>query len=190
MCFDTLFLLRNLSSTHRQELYDWNIRVSLLKPGFYETQLINRDLMSVSTNRLWERLPEATKKLYGFQFAQGSMFLSRHVFVNVTHTVDRVSRHIVGANASNRIYEVIDTYEHALFGQFPHARYPVGWKATWIWVPLSERFNTLAVKCSNEIFLGIVPTSCKDVFYRLGSWILQTPVPAYVQERAKTRNEQ
>ena len=60
---------------YRQELYDLNIHVALLKPGFYETQLIDRDLMTASTNRLWERLPEETKKLYGYNFAQGSAFV-------------------------------------------------------------------------------------------------------------------
>jgi hypothetical protein len=38
--------------------------------------------------------------------------------------------------ASDRIMDVVDAYEHALFGLFPRARYLIGLDAKLLWLPL------------------------------------------------------
>ncbi len=37
---------------------------------------------------------------------------------------------------SERIDDVVDAYEHALYSMFPRARYVVGFDANYIWLPL------------------------------------------------------
>ncbi|PAV84404.1 hypothetical protein WR25_19993 [Diploscapter pachys] len=88
----------------RHELCDFNVKVSILEPGFFSTditQTATKDL-----DDIWARLDKETKDEYGQTF-----------FDDYKHS--RFSRL---SHCSSELTPVIDAYEHAILSVYPKSR--------------------------------------------------------------------
>ena len=69
----TPFLLPSFRVTHsRRELAVWGVRVLLLEPGGYRTELVNPQRMTNDAHGTWRRVPKALKEQYGEEFHRDS----------------------------------------------------------------------------------------------------------------------
>ena len=53
------------ASLHRTDMQQFGIKVSIIEPGFFKTNLTNLDVLEADLRRLWSRLPQEDKDSYG-----------------------------------------------------------------------------------------------------------------------------
>lgn len=106
----------------RQELFHFDVKVSILEPGMFKTPLLDEKAMIDRVEGAWAKLPEDTKEEYGEKF--------KNYFAKAWNTTFHKM-------ASENIYYVVDNYYHALTARFPRHRYYCGWDAKLLYVPMS-----------------------------------------------------
>lgn len=52
----------------RRDLKAFGVEVSIIEPGFFKTAVTQQDLIEADLRRLWNRLPQDVKDLYGPTF--------------------------------------------------------------------------------------------------------------------------
>ncbi|NXI75086.1 H17B6 dehydrogenase, partial [Anseranas semipalmata] len=105
----------------RRELGDFGVKVSIIEPGCFQTNILDSAEARQSIVRAWERAPDEIKREYGQQYfhAYNSNFL----------------RFITTANP--KLSLVTKAMEHALTAEHPRARYGCGLDARLFYIPLS-----------------------------------------------------
>nr|XP_033792696.1 retinol dehydrogenase 7-like isoform X2 [Geotrypetes seraphini]XP_033792697.1 retinol dehydrogenase 7-like isoform X2 [Geotrypetes seraphini]XP_033792698.1 retinol dehydrogenase 7-like isoform X2 [Geotrypetes seraphini] len=109
------------SDSLRRELYSFGVKVCIIEPGAFKTQLTDPKYFDETIQQIWSRLPEETKENYG-QASYDNYVKNIHIMVNVF---------------SSKLTLVTDCMEHALTAVHPHTRYSVGWDAKLFYLPLS-----------------------------------------------------
>ncbi|XP_019744094.1 retinol dehydrogenase 1 [Hippocampus comes] len=114
--------LEAFSDGLRQDMQHFGIKVSIIEPGFFKTNVTRLDLIEADLKRVWTRLPQETKSSYG------ETYLDDYV---------KAQAFSMGILCSSRISLVTSCMEHALTARFPRTRYTAGWDAKLFWIPLS-----------------------------------------------------
>nr|XP_042119096.1 17-beta-hydroxysteroid dehydrogenase type 6 [Peromyscus maniculatus bairdii]XP_042119097.1 17-beta-hydroxysteroid dehydrogenase type 6 [Peromyscus maniculatus bairdii]XP_042119098.1 17-beta-hydroxysteroid dehydrogenase type 6 [Peromyscus maniculatus bairdii]XP_042119099.1 17-beta-hydroxysteroid dehydrogenase type 6 [Peromyscus maniculatus bairdii]XP_042119100.1 17-beta-hydroxysteroid dehydrogenase type 6 [Peromyscus maniculatus bairdii]XP_042119101.1 17-beta-hydroxysteroid dehydrogenase typ len=121
------------SDVLRCEIQDFGVKVSIIEPGSFRTRMTDADLIVERSKKVWEAAPEHVKEAYGQQFFD-------HFCSNAKRNFEKCS-----ADLS----PVTDCMEHALTSRHPRTRYPAGWDAQFIFIPLAY-----------------LPTPLKDYIFR------------------------
>ncbi|XP_063300827.1 retinol dehydrogenase 16-like isoform X2 [Pelobates fuscus] len=114
------FGVEAFSDSLRRELCDFGVKVSIIEPGGFKTQICGPSAFE-SLEQIWENLPADTKKSYGEKYYQ--------TFKKMFQVVPETS--------SSALYKVTDCMEHALIACYPWTRYSAGWDAKLFFIPLS-----------------------------------------------------
>ncbi|XP_074785634.1 retinol dehydrogenase 7-like [Athene noctua] len=109
------------SDSLRLEMRNFGVKVSIIEPGYFKTLITSKEKLEYPIISTWEKLPEATKAVYGEnylnEFLVGLRKLQKMCNTNLTL--------------------VTDCMEHALTSRYPRARYSAGWDAKLLYIPLS-----------------------------------------------------
>lgn len=109
------------SDAIRRSLRSFGCQVSIIEPGIHLHQTADamNDRLSQLIRQTFERADPGIQEDYGHSYASSGKGLRFFL-----------------SQGSRRVGDVIDAYEHALFGRNPRARYVVGWDARFIYLPL------------------------------------------------------
>jgi len=110
------------SDTIRAELAGFGIKVSILEPGFFATNLTNATAHEIMFDKQWKSLAEDTRQEYGEHMLEFSKFQMKQQLEKM---------------CSKDTYLVVDAYFHALTSWFPRRRYQVGWDSILFFLPFS-----------------------------------------------------
>ncbi|XP_057707768.1 retinol dehydrogenase 1 [Corythoichthys intestinalis] len=110
------------SDSLRRDMKHFGIKVSIIEPGFFKTNVTRLDLIEADLKRLWTRLPQQVRKSYGDSYLND--YLKAQAF----------SMNLL---CSPHISTVTNCMEHALIARYPRTRYSAGWDAKLVWIPLS-----------------------------------------------------
>uniref|UniRef100_A0A7E4WC84 Retinol dehydrogenase 7-like n=1 Tax=Panagrellus redivivus TaxID=6233 RepID=A0A7E4WC84_PANRE len=111
----------------RLEMRPFGVKVSILEPGAFKTNLMNPQAMRERVESAWNKLDEDTKAEYGVQFKD-----------------NYILRHNAGTSLiANRNLDIVaDAYIHALSAVHPRHRYVCGWDARLFLIPISFLAST------------------------------------------------
>lgn len=54
----------------RRDMHHFGIKVSIIEPGFFKTNITSPDLIGADLKRLWARLPQDIKTSYGAAYIE------------------------------------------------------------------------------------------------------------------------
>ncbi|XP_029191401.1 retinol dehydrogenase 7-like isoform X1 [Acropora muricata] len=116
------FGVEAFSDALRRELKSRGVKVSVIEPGFFKTNITNKENLQGMWKELWAKLDPNLKEEYGYGFYQTS--------------VSNMLKGMVDTCASPHLCKVVDAIVHALAAQNPKSRYVIGWdaKLLWIWI--------------------------------------------------------
>uniref|UniRef100_A0A7E4UU27 Estradiol 17-beta-dehydrogenase n=1 Tax=Panagrellus redivivus TaxID=6233 RepID=A0A7E4UU27_PANRE len=103
----------------RRELHDFGIKVSILEPGFFRTQVIPLDRVRGEIDKSWSRLTPEQQADYGVEFKE-QIFSDFAYFHNTSNP---------------NVGWVVNDYYHAVTAKYPRLRYPSGWECLFALVP-------------------------------------------------------
>ncbi|XP_021378236.1 retinol dehydrogenase 7-like [Mizuhopecten yessoensis] len=103
------FAVEGYSDTIRQEYYTAGIKVSIIEPSAYKTDIIDISNMKKKVHEYFNRQDEDTIEYYGKDYPD---LLIKNIWDKYVF--------------SGRFYQVVDAYEHALTAKYPEGRYLVG----------------------------------------------------------------
>ncbi|XP_047456659.1 retinol dehydrogenase 1 [Mugil cephalus] len=106
----------------RRDMRHFGIKVSIIEPGFFRTEVTRLDLIEADLKRLWTRLPQEIRDSYG------ATYLDEYV---------KAQEFSMNLLCSSDLSKVTGCMEHALTARFPRTRYGAGWDAKLLWIPLS-----------------------------------------------------
>ncbi|KAF7670002.1 hypothetical protein LDENG_00090260 [Lucifuga dentata] len=106
----------------RINMIPFGVKVLCIEPGFFKTNVTNVDIISKSTNMLWDKLPQEVRDDYGPDYLQ---------------KVDKVLKEKLSKMCDGDLMKVVHSMEHAVSAVTPRSRYTVGWDAVFFWLPLS-----------------------------------------------------
>ncbi|CAI4226111.1 unnamed protein product [Auanema sp. JU1783] len=106
----------------RQELYNWEVKCSILEPGIFRTPLLDEEAMTSRVNNVWQSIDNETKEEYGEKFKNYFIKKWNETYISMS---------------SSNIDFVVNNYYHALVAKYPRHRYYCGWDAILIFIPLS-----------------------------------------------------
>ncbi|KAG8566059.1 hypothetical protein GDO81_013080 [Engystomops pustulosus] len=116
------FGVEAFSDTLRREVNDFGVKVSIVEPGAFNTNIQSfLTVIKKNTEDKFHLLPAETKNIYGEQY------LKKYL-----QNIDELS-----TKSSSRIYLVTDCMEHALTACHPWTRYSAGLDAKLFYIPLS-----------------------------------------------------
>ncbi|KAL2081430.1 hypothetical protein ACEWY4_023283 [Coilia grayii] len=110
------------SDSLRRDMRHFGIKVSIIEPGFFKTNVTRLDLIEADLQRLWDHLPDDVRDTYG------------HKYLEEYLKAQRFSMNIL---CSSDISKVTSCMQHALTARHPRTRYSAGWDAKLFWIPLS-----------------------------------------------------
>ncbi|XP_053869212.1 retinol dehydrogenase 7-like isoform X3 [Malaclemys terrapin pileata] len=109
------------SDSLRRELLPFGVKVCIIEPGAFGTQILNTQIMKDMLQEVWGRVPAEIKESYGQRYFDTYY----EQFLQLLST------------ASPNLFLVTDCMEHALTARHPHTRYSGGWDAKLYYLPLS-----------------------------------------------------
>ena len=116
------YAMEAFSDTLRREMMMWQVKVSIIEPGFMKTPIVegHEDAMT----KLWNAQPQQVKQRYGHEFG-----------INLMNTTAQQTKKLIDA-AEDPIL-VVNDIVHALSSTRPHIRYRPGWQSSKFLFPLS-----------------------------------------------------
>ncbi|NXK29725.1 RDH16 dehydrogenase, partial [Arenaria interpres] len=105
----------------RLEMRSFGVKVSMIEPGYFKTQITSIENMEKNFLSIWEKVPEETKASYGQNYLKEFLVEARKMQQR--------------CNPNLRL--VTDCMEHALTSCHPRTRYSAGWDAKLLYIPLS-----------------------------------------------------
>lgn len=133
--------VESFSDSLRREMKPFGVKVCIIEPGFFSTQVTDAKLMKESTNKVWARLPDEIRRSYGQQY-----------YEKYCNIID------LTLSASNtKLSLVSDAMEHALTSVHPKTRYSAGWDAKLLYLPLSY----LPTVITDFLICGLYPKPAK-----------------------------
>nr|AAB07997.1 retinol dehydrogenase type I [Rattus norvegicus] len=109
------------SDSLRRELTYFGVKVAIIEPGGFKTNVTNMERLSDNLKKLWDQTTEEVKEIYGEKF-QDSYMKAMESLVNT---------------CSGDLSLVTDCMEHALTSCHPRTRYSPGWDAKFFYLPMS-----------------------------------------------------
>ncbi|XP_073519569.1 retinol dehydrogenase 7-like [Phyllobates terribilis] len=113
--------VESFSDSLRREMKPFGVKVCIIEPSFYNTQITCKELHKKCVKDCWDSASEEVRKSYGVQFYQQSMEI-----------LDKIS--II---CSKDLSLVTNCMEHALTAVHPWTRYSTGWDVTLFYLPFS-----------------------------------------------------
>ncbi|XP_063069922.1 retinol dehydrogenase 7-like [Engraulis encrasicolus] len=110
------------SDSVRRDMRHFGIKVSIIEPGFFKTNVTRLDLIEDDLQRLWDRLPDDVRATYG------------HSYLEEYKKSQSFSMTLL---CSSDLSKVSNCMQHALMAKYPRTRYSAGWDAKLFWIPLS-----------------------------------------------------
>ncbi|XP_033727384.1 dehydrogenase/reductase SDR family member 9-like isoform X1 [Pecten maximus] len=103
------FAVEGYSDTLRQEYYTAGVKVSIIEPSAFKTNVFDTDKAKEKLCEYFKRQDEDVIEYYGKDYPE------------------IIIKNMMGEGVfSKRLYQVVDAYEHALTSKFPEGRYLVG----------------------------------------------------------------
>lgn len=118
------------SDSLRQDLSSFGVKVSIIEPGAFQTNITFKGALKASLDGIWNKLPSEVKESYGESSLQN---------------YHRRFGSLLSAMKAN-LSPATDSMEHGLTAVHPRARYTAGWDAKLIYIPLSY-FPTRVADC-------------------------------------------
>lgn len=115
------FGVEAFSDSLRRELDAFGVKVSIIEPDFFRTQILNPENLRGSLERIWAAVPAEVKQSYGQSYFES--------YVKYIHRMTQLT--------TPKLYLVTDSMEHALTAVHPRTRYSAGWYAKLYYLPLS-----------------------------------------------------
>uniref|UniRef100_A0A8C5MCE3 Uncharacterized protein n=1 Tax=Leptobrachium leishanense TaxID=445787 RepID=A0A8C5MCE3_9ANUR len=119
--FMSKYGVESFSDSLRCEVASFGVKVCIIEPGFFSTEITSAKSQKENLIHIWDRLPEEIKKSYGQEY-----------YDTVYSFLDHIAK-ICNTDLSL----VTDCMEHALMAVYPRKRYSAGWDAKLIYLPLS-----------------------------------------------------
>ncbi|XP_073519492.1 retinol dehydrogenase 7-like isoform X2 [Phyllobates terribilis] len=113
--------VESFSDSLRREMKPFGVKVCIIEPSFYNTQITSKELHKKCVKDCWDSASEEVRKSYGVQFYQQSMEI-----------LDKIS--II---CNKDLSLVTNCMEHALTAVHPWTRYSTGWDVTLFYLPFS-----------------------------------------------------
>ncbi|XP_063813166.1 retinol dehydrogenase 7-like [Pseudophryne corroboree] len=113
--------VESFSDSLRREMRPFKVKVCILEPGFYNSNITSGELIQRDMKRSWESLSEEVKQSYGDEY-----------YKKCLSYVDGFAQ-----KCNKNLSLVTDCMEHALTAVHPWTRYTAGWDAKLIFIPLS-----------------------------------------------------
>ncbi|XP_066275400.1 retinol dehydrogenase 7-like [Branchiostoma lanceolatum] len=108
------------SDSLRRAMRCFGIKVHIIEPGIFRTNISNLDILIRGLDDNWQRQSPETREEYGEEFLQAAK--------DTVVAIDRIKEDPV---------TVVDAMEHALCATHPRSRYVIGWKVWLVVVPIS-----------------------------------------------------
>ena len=142
------YALESFSDCLRREMTAWNLRVSIIEPGFMRTPMIQGHNPFV--RNLWNNLSSDVKDRWGEEFFNAE--------------IKQVAANIFIRNAE-KPSKVVEALRHAVMNTVPRIRYRPGWQASLFFFPLSMTPSWLADLIMARISgSGVLPAGvCKQL---------------------------
>ncbi|XP_069345408.1 retinol dehydrogenase 7-like [Eulemur rufifrons] len=136
------YCVEAFSDSLRRELAPFGVKVVVIEPGSFKTNMTNTERVLQQVQEGWNRARPEIKELYGEKFLSSYLkLLSEHVL----------------PSAEENLSEVTDCMEHALTACHPCTRYSAGWDAKLFYLPMSYMPTFLA----DAILTWILPRPAK-----------------------------
>lgn len=116
------FGVEAFSDSIRRELHYFGVKVSIIEPGNYRTDILGKESLEERMRKLWVRLPQETRDSYGEDY-----------FRNYTDKLVRLME-----RASPNITDVTNSMEHAIVSRSPRIRYNPGWDVKLLYLTLAK----------------------------------------------------
>ncbi|XP_030633504.1 retinol dehydrogenase 5 [Chanos chanos] len=116
------FAVESFSDCLRRDIHYFGIKVCIIEPGFFKTQVTSLEPIERELHRLWNQLTPEVKASYG------EKYLDKYI---------KIQRLIMNAVCDSDLNKVTNCMEHALVAAYPRTRYSAGWDAKFAWIPLS-----------------------------------------------------
>ncbi|KAM3935125.1 retinol dehydrogenase 7-like isoform 1-T2 [Leptodactylus fuscus] len=113
--------VESFSDGLRREMKPFGVKVCIIEPGFFSTQVTDAKMMKDSANKAWSRVSDEIRRSYGQQY-----------YEKLLNTLD-----LSLSSSSKKLSLVSDAMEHALTAVHPKTRYSAGWDAKLLYLPLS-----------------------------------------------------
>ncbi|XP_069509574.1 retinol dehydrogenase 16-like isoform X2 [Ambystoma mexicanum] len=109
------------SDSLRRELRPFGVKVTMIEPGFFKTDLASQNVIQSSMVQAWEQASPEVKQSYGQSYFDEGYKKAK--------TAEVIS--------SPNLSLVTDCMEHGLTSLHPRFRYSAGWDAKLLFLPLS-----------------------------------------------------
>ncbi|XP_003790590.1 retinol dehydrogenase 16-like isoform X2 [Otolemur garnettii] len=110
------------SDSLRRELAHFGVKVAVIVPGHYRTNMTNTERVLQNVQIMWDNVSPEIKEIYGQKFLASYLKI-----ISEKHM----------AACSLNLSEVTDCMEHALTACHPRTRYSAGWDVKLLYLPLS-----------------------------------------------------
>ena len=115
------YALESFSDCLRREMAVWNLKVSIIEPGFMRTAIVEGQ--DKSLQKLWNGLENDVKERWGEEF--------------FNKQIKQVLNNIFMKKAENPA-KVVQALKHAVMNTVPRIRYRPGWQSSYIMFPISR----------------------------------------------------
>ncbi|KAA0715424.1 Retinol dehydrogenase 7 [Triplophysa tibetana] len=130
------------SDSLRRDMLHFGVKVSIIEPGFFKTQVTDLGLIKDDLKKRWNALPVEVRRSYGDSYLQEYM---------------KLQAFSMGLLCSRDISKVSSCMLHALSARHPRTRYAAGWDAKLFWIPLSY-----APTCVADFIMALLLPTPKD----------------------------
>uniref|UniRef100_A0A3P9LG81 Dehydrogenase/reductase (SDR family) member 9 n=1 Tax=Oryzias latipes TaxID=8090 RepID=A0A3P9LG81_ORYLA len=116
------FAVEGFNDSLRIGMAPFGVKVLLIEPGFFKTNVTDSKIQIESVKGLWERLPQEIKDDYGSDYLDKAVKLT-------SESLSKMS--------DGDLMKVVNCMEHAVAAVWPRKRYSPGWDAKFFWLPMS-----------------------------------------------------
>ncbi|XP_036025834.1 retinol dehydrogenase 16-like [Onychomys torridus] len=109
------------SDSLRRELSYFGVKVAIIEPGYFKTDITSSDMHSSNTKMSWDKAGLEIKEIYGEKFLAS--------YLSMIKSLDQ--------KCNEDLSLVTDCMEHALTSRHPRTRYSAGWDAKLFYLPMS-----------------------------------------------------
>ncbi|XP_047405356.1 retinol dehydrogenase 16 [Sciurus carolinensis] len=115
------FGVEAFSDNLRRELSYFGVKVAIIEPGFFRTNICPFERFSQNLKNQWNQASSEVKEIYGEKYLES--------FMKTMRSLEN--------SGSEDLSWVTDCMEHALTACYPRTRYSAGWDAKFFYLPMS-----------------------------------------------------
>ncbi|XP_078544997.1 retinol dehydrogenase 16-like [Lissotriton helveticus] len=115
------YAVEAFSDSLRRELSPFGVKVTMIEPGFFKTQVTEPRAIRECMTRVWDRASAEVKQSYGQQYFDKLCKASDGILLRCNPNLSLVT----------------DCMEHGLTAVHPRTRYSAGWDAKLLFLPIS-----------------------------------------------------